>query len=148
MNDVLLDRLELGYLSGLQDQRVVQDRVRGQMTAGLNLIRSSGMPAAATATPSTNGAAPADDGMGGIISRSPTTNNHNHYHLAPVEPQPAPTATVAANPWPWIFASTLVIVAALSGAWWLGRERQAPVATIPSVQPGQYRLGLDDLQVF
>ena len=130
MNDVLLDRLELSFLSGLQDQREVQQRVREGTRIGLGMATANGQTR------------PAEVDDMGITNRSPTI--HNHYQSAPIvepTPPPAPVAKPV-NPWPWIaFIATVLALASGWAVWTLGHQAKP-------VNPGQYGLGLDDLKVF
>ena len=132
MNSVLLDRLELSFLNGLQDQREVQQRVREGTRIGLGMAN-------ATANGQTRPAEPEDMG---IVNRSPTI--HNHYQSAPVV-EPAPPQAKPVNPWPWI--ALIITVLALASAWAVWQLGHQPQPTKP-VNPGQYGLGLDDLKVF
>jgi hypothetical protein len=141
VNGVLLDRLELSFLSGLQDQRVVQNRVRSQTQAGIEAMRNSGMPAAASTAPSSNGTGPTEEAdAGGIINRSPTT--HYHYYqqaTAPppptlvVEPQPAPApARSGLSPW-WLLLLVPLLLGAGALAWYLWpKTTPTPVAPPPN----------------
>src|SRR5580698_3705734 len=139
MNDVLLDRLELSFLNGLQDQRVMQSQVRANTQAGLQAMRSSGMPAATATTPtSSNGASTTEEAdAGSIINRSPTIN-HNYYPQAPIQaqptpaPVPAPQPTSKLSPW-WLVVPALI---ALAGATYLLWPKPTP-ATTPTTAPAK-----------
>jgi hypothetical protein len=113
MNSILLDRLELGFLSGLQDQRSVTKRVRDQTKVGVNRMMG-------TTPVAVNGVAgeTEDDGLN---NRCRTTTNHNH--------------TYTPNTGPWIFASVLLL-GLLGGLTWLGVARTTPSqAVVTPVTP-------------
>jgi hypothetical protein len=148
----MMDVAELNFLSQLQAKREAETRVAGQqrwglkaMAAALNgapAIPAAADPAVAAAAPVNRIVPPIDFGSpGGLMNRSPITNNHYHtYQTAPapptvvVEPQPAAVQPARRGISPlWLAIPFAIALGAL--AWALSPKKPAPAAVPPPAQP-------------
>lgn len=135
----LRDVYELNFLSSLQDQRIVLDRVRHQTKDGMTAIANGqAMPTSASSPGTSASTSTANEDDNAIYNRSPTIN-HNYYHdngqpPSPIQPQPLPPyqPTPSANPW-WLLIPLVLLVLAsgLVLGWLFSRQ---PV-TIPVHNP-------------
>jgi len=127
LDSSLRDQLELGYLSGLQDQRAVLERVRRQTDSGMETIASNKRPMPATATTpgvSASTSTAREDDLG--IANRCVTNNYNYE--VPREPQEYRGNGLPA----WALVLLLAGVLGLAGAWWLYTHWPQPVPSQPN----------------
>jgi hypothetical protein len=136
---VMLDRLELGYLSGLQDQRAVTARMNAQQAMGMRHLmgRANGVMPGAAPDPQT--AELDDDAAGSIINRSPVVNNH-YYTQAPAppgapviieQPQPAPQPGAVGRRASWLWLLLVPLLLGLGALAWYLWPKPSPTPANP-----------------
>lgn len=135
---MIQDVAELNFLSQLQAKREAETRVAGQQKWGLKTMAAAinGVtPAVPAAAPVNRIAEPIEFAApGGLMNRSPITNNHYHtYQTAPapptvvVEPQPAPAQPIRRGISPlWLAIPFAIALGAL--AWYLSPKKPVPAA--------------------
>lgn len=140
----LLDRLELPFLVGLQDQKSLLARVRRQTEQGVQALmpgQNGTVPVSTATTPTTaanTSTALEDDN--GIVNRSPTINYYLGQEVAGPQLQPAQQRS---NPSAWI---PVLLIAGVVGAavlWWLYthpvQSAPLPVTSSPATgHPGYH----------
>jgi hypothetical protein len=138
----LIDRLELPFLIGIQDQKLMLDRIRKQTALGMSTIAAGGQNGVAVATTPTTAAntshAAEDDQS---LSNRCVTNNYYVNQDTGAATQPTPSAAPAQpTHWgripAWVTVLLIAVGVAVAGLlWWLYTHPAQP-ATLP-VQPTQ-----------
>jgi len=147
----IVDRMELPFLIGLQDQKLVLDRIRKQTQAGMKVIAAGGQNGVAVAmTPATaaqTSSATEDDQA---INNRCTTTTTNYYlsqdpavapspngQPTPVGPTPiAPPAPSRskADWWPFALLALLLLLCLAAGGWaWYLVTHPGPTPVNPVV---------------